>query len=89
MGRGSGTWEARTRGRRDVGRGDPGTRGRRDGRKDVINKQHLNFALNLQFTIFVGQEKGIGELKIQTFSGRRRRDNPGRLGQRLLFSCHS
>ena len=31
----------------------------------------------------------IRELKIQTFSGRRRRDNPGRLGQRLLISCHN
>ena len=30
----------------------------------------------------------IRELKIQTFSGRRRRDNPGRLGQRLPFSRH-
>ena len=28
------------------------------GRKDVpINKHHLNFALNLQFTIFSGQER--------------------------------
>ena len=38
-------------------------RGRRNsgtsGRKDVINKQHLDFVLNLQFTIFGGQEKGM------------------------------
>ena len=39
-------------GRQDVGLG---TRGRRDmGCKDMINKQHLNFALNLQFTVFGG-----------------------------------
>ena len=56
----AGTWDSGTR-----GRGDAGTRGRRNsgtsGRKDVINKQHLNFALNLQFTIFGGQEKGMME----------------------------
>ena len=87
MGRGRGTWEARTLGRGDVGLGDAGTRGRgtrgrgdvglgdagrrtrgrgdmglgdagTSGHMDVINKQHLNYALNLQFTIFSGQEKG-------------------------------
>ena len=40
----------------DAGTWDSGVWGRRNsgtsGRKDVINKQHLNFALNLQFTIF-------------------------------------
>ena len=46
-------------GRGDVGRGDVGTwgcgtQGRRDA--DVpINKQHLKFALNLQFTFFGGK----------------------------------
>ncbi len=51
----SGTWDLGTRGRRDVGLGDAGTRGRWNvGREDVINKQHLNFALNLQFTVFGG-----------------------------------
>ena len=54
-----------TRGLGDAGTWDAGTRGRRNsgtsGRKDVINKQHLNFALNLQFTIFGGQEKGMME----------------------------
>ena len=39
MGRGRGTWDARTRGLRDVGLGDSGTRGRGDagtrGRGDV------------------------------------------------------
>ena len=57
-----------TPGRGTPGRGDPGTpgrgtrgrgiRGRKDegtsGREDVINKQHLNFTLNLQFTIIGG-----------------------------------
>ena len=98
--------DARTRGRRDVGLGDAGTRGRgyvwTRGRRDVgtwglrnvgtsgygdvglgdagtwerrgmgtrervdsgtsaskDRDRHLNFALNLQFTIFGGQEKGI------------------------------
>ena len=40
-----------------MGLGDAGT----SGHKDVINKQHLNYALNLQFTIFGGQEKGDEE----------------------------
>ena len=57
---GRGTWK-----RGDVGRKDAGTRGSRNSgtsrRKDVISKQHLNFALNLQFTIFGGQEKGMME----------------------------
>ena len=60
----SGTPGRGTRGRRDVGLGDAGTwdmgRGdvgmwdaRTSGREDMpINKQHLKFALNLQFTIF-------------------------------------
>lgn len=39
-GTGRGTCDARTRGRREVGRE---TR----GREDVINKQHRNFTLNL------------------------------------------
>ena len=54
-------------GHRDMGLGEAGrgtqgcgTRGHRNlgtsGRKDVINKQHLNFALN-----FGGQEKGLME----------------------------
>ena len=41
-----------------MGLGDAGTQGRGDagkrGRVDVINKQHLNFALN-----FGGQKEGI------------------------------
>ena len=61
---GLGTWDGRSRGRRDVGLSDAATRGRRmrelgdagtRGREDLINKQHLN----LQFTIFGGREKGI------------------------------
>ena len=72
---GTGTWDMRTQdaGTRDAGmwdagtwdagtwdsgmpeRGDSGT----SERKDVINKEHMNFALNLQFTILGGQEKGI------------------------------
>ena len=38
-----------------MGLGDAGT----SGRKDMINKQHLDFALNFQFPIFGGQEKGM------------------------------
>ena len=53
----AGTRGRGTRGRGDVGLGDAGT----SGHKDVINKQHLNYALNLQFTIFGGQEKGDEE----------------------------
>ena len=59
-----GLGDAGTRERRTRGRGDAGTRGRGDagtGHKDVINKQHLNYALNLKFTIFGGQEKGDEE----------------------------
>ena len=75
MGRGRGTWDARTRGLRDVGLGDAGTWGRGDvglgdagtwdsetpglGTWDVINKQHLIFSLNLLITIFDALEKGI------------------------------
>ena len=73
MGRGRGTWDARTRGLQDVGRGDVGTWGRGDvglgnagdagtwdaGLGDVINKQHLIFSLNLLITIFSALEKGI------------------------------
>ena len=73
MGRGRGTWDARTRGLRDLGLGDAGTRGRGDvgtwgrgdagtwdaGLGDVINKQHLIFLLNLLITIFDALEKGI------------------------------
>ena len=48
-----GTWDSGTLGRGTRGRGHAGARGRRNsgtsGRKDVINKQHLNFALNLQY----------------------------------------
>ena len=56
----SGTWDSRTRGCGTRGCGDAGLRDAgTSGRKDVINKQHLNFALNLQFTIFGGQEKGM------------------------------
>ena len=29
------------------------------GLEDMINKQHLNFALNLQFAILGGQKEGI------------------------------
>ena len=43
VGRGRLTWDARTRGRQDVGCGDAG----KSRREDVINKEHLNFALNL------------------------------------------
>ena len=58
----SGTWDVRTW---DSGTPGHGTRGRRNsgrsGRKDVINKQHLHFALNLQFTILRGHKKGMME----------------------------
>ena len=68
-----GLGDAGTRGRGDVGLGDVGLGERRDvgmrgrrnsgtsGRKDAINKQHLNFALNLQFTIIDEKEKGMME----------------------------
>ena len=57
MGRGHGTWDAGTQGRWDVEVGDARTWGRGNmGCKNVpINKQHLKFVLNLQFTIFGGQ----------------------------------
>ena len=52
-----------TQGLGDAGTWDAGTWGRRNsgmsGRKDVINKEHLNFGLNFQFAIFGGQEKGM------------------------------
>ena len=47
----AGTWERRGMGTRE--RVDSRTSARKDRDK------HLNFALNLQFTIFGGQEKGI------------------------------
>ena len=53
----AGTWDSDTWGRGTRGRRDAGT----SGHKDVINKQHLNYALNLKFTIFGGQEKGDDE----------------------------
>ena len=63
--RGRGTRGRGTRGRGTRGRRDVGMRGRRNsgtsGRKDAINKQHLNFALNLQFTIIDEKEKGMME----------------------------
>ena len=67
----AGTWDSGmpgrgTRGRGDMGRKDLETRGclgtpghGTQGLKDMINKQHLNFARNLQFTIFGGQDEGI------------------------------
>ena len=50
-----------TRGRGDLGTWDSRMPGRgTQGREGVpINKQHLNFALNFQFTIFGWQEKVI------------------------------
>ena len=48
----SGTGERGTRGRVHLGLGDV-------ERKDVINKHQVNFGLNLQFTVFAGQKKGI------------------------------
>jgi len=63
-----GLGDAGTRGRGTRGRGDVGIRGRGTpgrwnsetwldarGLEDVINKQHLTFALNLKNTIFGGQ----------------------------------
>ena len=50
MGRGRGTWDARTGRRGDTGTWERGNSGR-SGRKDVINKQRLNYALNLQFSV--------------------------------------
>ena len=64
--RDTGAWDSGTAGRGTLRCGDIGnrTQGHRDaGLKDVGRdkqiKEHLNFALNLQFTIFGGQEKGI------------------------------
>ena len=57
MGRGCGTDVGRghgTQGLRDVGTWDA----RMSECEDVIDKLHLNFALNFKFTIFGGQEKG-------------------------------
>ena len=61
MGRGRRTWDLGTRGLGDIGtwgRGDSESRLDAWGLADVINKQHLTFALNLKNTIFGGQVLG-------------------------------